>query len=451
MSTGADGRAARARRPTGGRPHRTRGGHRPHRHRGGRPARDRGGCRSGRADRRRRTGPGRRRRRGHHVQDREQGGGPGDPGRPRASAIDAETVRRGGPPGRRPASWRPGTAWCSPPPGWTTPTRAPGTVVLLPEDPDASAARLRKGCATGWARASACVITDTMGRPWRAGQTDAAIGAAGMLPVRDYRGQPDTFGTPLEVTLAAVADEIAAAADLVKGKTAGSRWRSCAAWPDLVTAADGPGARALIRPSAEDMFRFGSRRRARRPPDRPGVHRAAGRPRPRCAGRSAPPSPRRRRTTPRRGGSWWSSRQQARTALLDAMLAAWITDLRGDGFTAEQISRRLRRGEPLRRAPLLIVPCLYAEAAHDYPDPRAQRRRAGDVRGRDGRGRAEPAGCPGRRWPRLVLGVQHDVLPGGVPRSARPAARLGPDGRGRRRPPGRAGPGPPAPRPGQLS
>ena len=64
------------------------------------------------------------------------------------------------------------------------------------------------------------------------------------------------------------------------------------------------------------------------------------------------------------------SSARARTALLDDMLAAWTTDLRGDGFTEEQIARRVRRGEPLRRAPLLIVPCLHAEAAHVYPDER---------------------------------------------------------------------------------
>src|SRR5207247_2763414 len=63
-------------------------------------------------------------------------------------------------------------------------------------------------------------------------------------------------------------------------------------------------------------------------------------------------------------------RERARFALLDGMLAAWVTDLRGDGFTPEQIARRTRRGEPLRRAPLLIVPCLHAEAAHAYPDQR---------------------------------------------------------------------------------
>jgi coenzyme F420-0:L-glutamate ligase/coenzyme F420-1:gamma-L-glutamate ligase len=60
----------------------------------------------------------------------------------------------------------------------------------------------------------------------------------------------------------------------------------------------------------------------------------------------------------------------ARTALLDAMLAAWQDDLHGDGFSPEQIARRVRRGEPLRRAPLIIVPCLSADAAHEYPDER---------------------------------------------------------------------------------
>jgi coenzyme F420-0:L-glutamate ligase/coenzyme F420-1:gamma-L-glutamate ligase len=62
--------------------------------------------------------------------------------------------------------------------------------------------------------------------------------------------------------------------------------------------------------------------------------------------------------------------EQARTALLDGMLAAWVADLRGDGFSEEQVARRVRRGEPLRRAPLLIVPCLETSAAHRYPDER---------------------------------------------------------------------------------
>ena len=97
-----------------------------------------------------------------------------------------------------------------------------------------------------------------MGRPWRAGQTDNAIGAAGIVPLRDYRGEADTFGNILEVTVAAVADEIAAAADLVKGKSRHVPVAVVRGLAEFVTEQDGPGARALIRPADEDMFRFGS-------------------------------------------------------------------------------------------------------------------------------------------------------------------------------------------------
>ena len=86
----------------------------------------------------------------------------------------------------------------------------PGTVVLLPLDPGRSAETLRKAIAARARTRLGVIITDTMGRPWRAGQTDAAIGAAGIAPLRDHRGEPDTFGNVLEVTVAAVADEIAA-------------------------------------------------------------------------------------------------------------------------------------------------------------------------------------------------------------------------------------------------
>jgi coenzyme F420-0:L-glutamate ligase/coenzyme F420-1:gamma-L-glutamate ligase len=208
-----------------------------------------------------------------------------------------------------------------------------------------------------------------MGRPWRTGQTDTAIGAAGLLPLRDYRGHPDSFGMPLEVTIAAVADELAAAADLVKGKTAGIPVAVVRGLAGLVTDADGRGAQALIRPPGEDMFRFGSadvlaaRRTVREftaaPVGPDAVRRAV-------AAANTAPAP--HHSTPWRFVILESER--ARTALLDDMREAWITDLSGDGFTPEQISRRLRRGEPLYRAPLLIVPCLHAEAAHTYPDQR---------------------------------------------------------------------------------
>src|SRR6185503_2780092 len=131
---------------------------------------------------------------------------------------------------------------------------APGTVVLLPEDPDESARRLRKSLRDRAGASVGVIITDTMGRPWRAGQTDTAIGAAGVVVMRDHRGEKDVFGKTLEVTVAAVADEIAAAGDLVKGKALQIPVALVRGLEGLVTAEDGPGARALVRPAAEDMF-----------------------------------------------------------------------------------------------------------------------------------------------------------------------------------------------------
>jgi coenzyme F420-0:L-glutamate ligase / coenzyme F420-1:gamma-L-glutamate ligase len=286
----------------------------------------------------------------------------------RERAIDGEAVRvvaRRGP--TRIAETRHGLVLAAA--GVDSSNTEPGTVVLLPEDPDGSARRLRKALAGRRGVSVGVVITDTMGRPWRVGQTDTAIGAAGLAPLRDHRGQPDTFGTTMEVTIAAVADEVAAAADLVKGKTAQVPVAIVRGLAELVTGSDGPGAAALIRPAAEDMFRLGAadvlqaRRTVREftaePVDPAAVRRAI------AAALTAP--------APHHSQPWRFAvleSQQARTALLDDMLAAWTADLRDDGFTPEQITRRTRRGEPLRRAPLIIVPCLVAEAAHPYPDQR---------------------------------------------------------------------------------
>jgi coenzyme F420-0:L-glutamate ligase / coenzyme F420-1:gamma-L-glutamate ligase len=286
----------------------------------------------------------------------------------RERAIDGETVRvvaRRGP--TRIAETRHGLVLAAA--GVDSSNTAPGTVVLLPEDPDGSARRLRKALAERRRVSVGVVITDTMGRPWRVGQTDTAIGAAGLAPLRDHRGQADTFGNPLEVTIAAVADEIAAAADLVKGKTTQVPVAIVRGLAGLVTGSDGPGAAALVRPAAEDMFRLGAadvlyeRRTVREftaePVDAGAVRRA-------IAAALTAPAP--HHSEPWRFAVVESAR--ARTALLDDMLAAWTDDLRGDGFTEEQIARRVRRGEPLRRAPLIIVPCLVADAVHPYPDQR---------------------------------------------------------------------------------
>jgi coenzyme F420-0:L-glutamate ligase / coenzyme F420-1:gamma-L-glutamate ligase len=286
----------------------------------------------------------------------------------REAAIDAETVRvvaRRGP--TRIVANRHGLVLAAA--GVDASNTAPGTIVLLPSDPDAAARDLRGAIAARLGVSVGVIISDTLGRAWRTGQTDTAIGIAGVLPLRDHRGQTDTFGNSLEVTMAAVADELAAAADLVKAKTTQIPVAVVRGVPELVTSDDGPGAAALVRPGAEDMFRIGTdavlgeRRTVREftgePVDPAAVRRAI------AAALTAP--------APHHSEPWRFAVLEtaaARTSLLDAMLAAWQADLTADGFTAEQIARRVRRGEPLRRAPLIIVPCLVTEAAHAYPDDR---------------------------------------------------------------------------------
>lgn len=133
-----------------------------------------------------------------------------------------------------------------------------GTIVLLPVDPDASAHALAESLRRCTGARVGVIVSDTFGRPWRLGQTDVAIGAAGVRVADDLRGTTDAFGRPLEVTIAAVADEIAAAADLVKGKTAGLPVAVLRGLDRLVADLDQPGAAALVRGLEDDMFRRGS-------------------------------------------------------------------------------------------------------------------------------------------------------------------------------------------------
>ena len=133
-----------------------------------------------------------------------------------------------------------------------------GTVLLLPEDPDASARQLRAGLQERFAARLGMVLTDTVGRPWRTGMVELAIGAAGVQVVDDLRGQTDSHGRALELTVAAVADEIACAVELVTGKTSGRPVAVVRGLAHLVTADDGPGGRSMHRPSEEDLFRLGS-------------------------------------------------------------------------------------------------------------------------------------------------------------------------------------------------
>ncbi|WP_255546543.1 coenzyme F420-0:L-glutamate ligase [Glaciihabitans sp. dw_435] len=132
-----------------------------------------------------------------------------------------------------------------------------GTVLLLPVDPDASAARLRAGLQARYGVTLGIVITDTLGRPWREGQSDAAIGGSGVRLIDDLRGTLDTQGRSLDVTAPAVGDEIAAAADLVKRKSDGLPVAVVRGLAHLLLE-DAPGARSLNRTGEKDMFRLGS-------------------------------------------------------------------------------------------------------------------------------------------------------------------------------------------------
>jgi coenzyme F420-0:L-glutamate ligase/coenzyme F420-1:gamma-L-glutamate ligase len=136
-----------------------------------------------------------------------------------------------------------------------------GTVVLLPEDPDASARALRAEILRRAGVNVAVVVTDTAGRAWREGQTDIAIGAAGLLVLEDYAGRTDAHGNELAVTAPAVADEIAGLAELAQGKLRGRPFAVVRGRADLVLPAgeDGTGARALIRAEGADLFGYGAR------------------------------------------------------------------------------------------------------------------------------------------------------------------------------------------------
>jgi len=247
-------------------------------------------------------------------------------------------------------------------------------IALLPADPDASALALRNGLRDRLGVEVAVIITDTMGRAWRVGQIDAAIGSSGIKVLHSYEGWIDEQGNELQVTEVAVADELAAAADLVKGKL-GAIPVAVVRGMSLVD--DGSRARDLARPVEEDMFRLGTaeaiaRGRQEAVPLRRSVRRFTGEPvDPDAVRRSigaALTAPAPHHSKPVR--FVWLRDRGLRGKLLEAMRESWRTDLRGDAFTDEQIAKRVSRGDILFNAPEVVVPFLVPDGAHTYPDER---------------------------------------------------------------------------------
>ena len=247
---------------------------------------------------------------------------------------------------------------------------AEGEALLLPDDPDASAAHLHERLAERTGARIGVIISDTFGRPWRMGQTDVALGVAGTAAIRDERGGTDLDGRPLEVTEAAIADEVAAAADLVRTKSSGTPFVVVRGLPS-----DDPGTGAdLIRPLAEDLFATGgptavdhgvrARRTIRRfDPDRPVPTDLLER-----AVTAAATAPAPHHTQPWR---FVRLRDRTRTRLLDVMAERWRADLRRDGESPETIDRRIAASDAiLRTAPTLLAPFVVLDGAHSYPDPR---------------------------------------------------------------------------------
>ncbi len=246
-------------------------------------------------------------------------------------------------------------------------------LALLPVDPDGSAARLRAGLRERLGVTVGIVITDTMGRAWRNGQTDAAIGAAGIPVLHGYAGAVDRHGNELLVTEVAVADEIAAAADLVKGKLTGI---PVAVVRGLTLADDGSTGRDLLRPGEDDLFWLGTaeaidlgrrqaqllRRSVRQfdpAPVEPVLIEEA------VAEALTAPAP--HHTRPVR--FVWLQSTQRRIALLDRMKQQWQADLQADAIPVAAIDRRVARGQILYDAPDVVIPFMVPDGAHSYPDP----------------------------------------------------------------------------------
>ncbi|MFL0180117.1 MULTISPECIES: coenzyme F420-0:L-glutamate ligase [unclassified Mycobacterium] len=245
-------------------------------------------------------------------------------------------------------------------------------LALLPVDPDGSAAALRAGLAERLGVSVAVLITDTMGRAWRHGQIDLAIGASGLSVLNGYAGSVDRHGNELVVTEVAVADELAAAADLVKGKLTDV---PVAVVRGVTSPDNGSTAAALVRSGPEDLFWLGTAEaievgRGQAQLLRRSVRSFAGEPVPAQlitdAMAEALTAPAPHHTRPVR--FVWLQTPSVRTRLLDAMAQQWRSDLTGDGKSPESIEARVSRGQILYDAPEVVIPMMVPDGAHHYPD-----------------------------------------------------------------------------------
>ena len=255
---------------------------------------------------------------------------------------------------------------------------AANTILLLPLDPDATARQLRAGLQARLGITLGVIISDTFGRPWREGLTDNAIGVAGVRVLHDHRGELDAQGRTLEQTVVATADELASAADLVKGKNTNCPV-AVIRGSHAVHSADGPGAQALVRASHTDLFALGTqqakelgrkeavelRRTVRAWSDQLVDHELIGE----CVA-AALTAPAPHHTTP------WRFvhvvEPSTRKELLTRMADRWEHDLASDGHTPESVRKRVERGALLERCPELVIPVLVLDAQQDYPDERRQ-------------------------------------------------------------------------------
>lgn len=359
----------------------------------------------------------------------------------REDVIDAETVRvvaRRGP--LRIVENRQGLVMAAA--GVDASNTEPGTVLLLPEDPDASAAAIRVGLRELLSVDVGVIVTDTFGRPWRTGLTDVAIGSAGVRVLDDLRGGTDAHGNPLSATIVATADELAAAGDLVKGKAAGLPVAVVRGLGHVL--GEGSTAADLVRscgrrhvPAGHLGGGTGSRDAA---PYGTGLHGGAGGP------RRGPPGGGGGRDGPGAAPHDAVAVRPARVGGGAAGAAGRDAGRVGRGPAAGRQVRGVHRQAGAARGRAAPGPVPGGAVHGDGRRARLRARPArcggaGDVRGRDGRGRAELPGRAGRGAAGLGVGVLDDVLPGRGAQGARAAAGLGPDGRGGRGPRGRGPPG----------